>query len=58
MGSMSETDLIGKTITEMSIDGYCILMTVDDGTTLYYDASDGGYSAWDVYMKGADNETD
>lgn len=55
---MSETDLIGKTITEIRIDGYNVLMTVDDGTTLYYDASDGGYSMWEIYMKGVDNEID
>lgn len=54
---MSETDLIGKTITEISIDGYGVLMTVDDGTTLYYDASDGGYSAWEIYRKGANDDT-
>ena len=58
MEGMSDTDLISKTITEISIDGYGILMTVDDGTTLYYDASDGGYSAWEIYMKGAENEID
>ena len=58
MESMSEADLIGKTITEVSINGYCVLMTVDDGTTLYYDASDGGYSMWEIYMKGADDGED
>lgn len=53
---MTEADLIGKTITAMSINGYSVFVTVDDGTTLYYDASDGGYSMWEIYMEGVDDE--
>ena len=53
---MNEADFIGKTITELKINGHCIFLTVKDGTTLYYDASDGGYSTWEIYMKGSNDE--
>ncbi len=53
---MSEKVLIGKTITKINIDGYGIFMTVDDGTALYYDASDGGYSLYEIYKEEADDE--
>ena len=53
---MSEKDLIGKTITKIDISGYGVFMTVDDGTTLYYWASDGGYSSYEICEEEADDE--
>lgn len=47
--------LIGKRIDEIEIDGFGILMTMDDGTVLDYVASDGGYSNYDIFT-GADDE--
>ena len=52
---MTEKDLIGKTIESIEINGYGIEMRFTDGTVFEYDASDGGYSNWDI-TKG-DNET-
>lgn len=39
---------VGKKIVMMEIDGFGIFMLTDDGTRLYYDAFDGGYSCWDI----------
>lgn len=48
-------DLIGKTITEIDINGYGVYLKVDDGTILDFNASDGGYSSYTI-SRGDDNE--
>lgn len=45
---MNEKDLAGKTIEKIYIDGYGIEIYFTDGTELEYDASDGGFSVWDI----------
>ena len=45
---MTEKDLIGKIIKSVEINGYGIEMRFTDGTVFVYDASDGGYSCWDI----------
>ena len=44
----TEKMMIGKTITDVQINGFGITITLDDGYTLDYDASDGGYSTWEL----------
>lgn len=39
--------LEGKTIVSAEVDGYGIELTLDDGNTFFYSATDGGYSSWD-----------
>ena len=53
---MNESDLIGKTIKAIDIDGYGLLITFSDGTILEYDASDGGYSCWGITEPGKEYE--
>ena len=45
---MNETDLIGKTVKEVFVDGFGVNIIFTDGTELVYSASDGGYSSWDI----------
>lgn len=49
---MNEKDLIGKTIEKIDVDGYGIEISFTDGTEFVYDASDGGYSCWDISKDG------
>jgi hypothetical protein len=41
--------LIGKTIKDVQIDGFCFSITFTDNSKINYDASDGGYSSWGMY---------
>ena len=45
---MDEKDLIGKTIEKIDIDGFGIEICFTDGTVFEYNASDSGYSCWDI----------
>lgn len=47
-----ETKLIGKTIKTAEVNGYGIYIEFNDGSTFYYEASDGGYSSYNVKEKG------
>lgn len=47
--------LIGKTIKDVEINGYCFNLTFTDNSKINYDASDGGYSCWG--MKEAKGDT-
>lgn len=49
-------DLINKTISDIEINGDGIRMTTTDGLILDYEASDGGYSLWDIFKYGDLNE--
>lgn len=55
---MGEHNLIGKTIESIDVTGYGIVIVTKDGYCFDYSASDGGYSSWDCYRKGVDNEVD
>ena len=44
--------LIGKTIKSAEVNGHSVIITFEDGTEFYYDASDGGYSCWSVKKDG------
>ena len=44
----AENFLVGKTIIEAEVDGFGIKLKLEDGSTFEYDASDGGYSAWEI----------
>ena len=39
---------IGKKIKDIYVDGYYVEVLMEDGTKLEYDASDGGYSTWEI----------
>lgn len=43
-----EKELIGKVIAKIRVDGFGINIITQDGWTLDYNASDGGYSCWDI----------
>jgi hypothetical protein len=46
--------LIGKTIKDVQIDGYCFVLKFTDNSRIEYYASDGGYSSWSIQeAKGA-----
>ena len=49
---MNGKDLIGKTIEKIDIDGYGVEMQFTDGTEFVYNASDAGYSCWDILKCG------
>lgn len=40
--------LIGKTIKDVEINGFCFNITFTDNSKIDYDASDGGYSSWEM----------
>jgi hypothetical protein len=42
------SDLVGRTISEIKVNGYGIHIKFTDGVIFDYDASDGGYSQWDT----------
>ena len=46
---MNEQDLKGKTIKYIRVDGFEVYIEFEDGTIFEYEASDGGYSSWEVY---------
>lgn len=52
----TEEALTGRTITKAEVDGYGITLELDDGKTFFYDASDGGYSMWEVCEDGESDE--
>lgn len=45
---MDYKDLIGKTIQEIEVNGYEVIIITTDGIRLEYGASDGGYSNWGI----------
>ena len=56
---LTEIDSVGKTIQEISVDGYGVELIFTDGTSFIYSASDGGYSSWDILPpEGEQYETD
>ena len=51
-----EKALIGKTITNAIVNGYEVVLCLDDDTIFNYDASDGGYSSYELTKKGEETE--
>lgn len=49
--SREENKLIGKTIKKAKVDGFGLILEFTDGEILDYDASDGGYSCYELYKK-------
>lgn len=47
-----EKELIGKTITNAIVNGYEVVLIFDDDTILDYEASDGGYSCYELRKVG------
>ena len=43
--------MAGKTIKEISVDGFGIDIVFTDGTEFNYSASDGGYSGYELIEK-------
>ncbi len=43
-----EKALVGKTIVEAGVSGYGIYILFSDGFKFYYNASDGGYSSYEL----------
>ena len=44
--------LIGKTIKDVELSGGEVYLDFTDGSRFEYDASDGGYSTYDLYEEG------
>ena len=40
--------LEGKTILKATVTGYNVILTFSDGDTFNYDATDGGWSSWEL----------
>ena len=47
-----EKELIGKIITNAIVNGYEVVLIFDDNTILDYEASDGGYSCYELRKVG------
>lgn len=47
----AEKFLMGKTIVKAEVGGYGIKLTFDNNYVFDYDASDGGYSCWEIYKE-------
>ena len=45
-----EKALIGKTINSAIVNGYEVVLCFDDDTIFNYDASDGGYSSYELTL--------
>jgi len=43
--------LIGKKIINADVNGYGIRLELDNGSIFEYDATDGGYSSWEILSK-------
>lgn len=52
---MNAKDLINKTISDITINGYEVTITTKDGLVLQYGASDGGYSTWEIFKEDEKN---
>lgn len=48
MKILTENDLVGKTVKEIDVTGYNVVIIFTDNTEFRYYASDGGYSSWDI----------
>lgn len=44
----AEEALVTRTILKAEVDGFGVRLVLDNGTTFDYDASDGGYSLWEI----------
>ena len=54
MNDLKLDGLTGKTIKEAEVDGFGIRMVFTDGAVFEYDASDGGYSQYELTEATAD----
>ena len=45
---MTKSELLGKVIKEINLDGNGIWLMTEDGYCLDYSSSDGGYSSWEL----------
>lgn len=52
---MDVSELFGKTISEIEVDGYGITLVTEDGCLLEYNASDGGYSSYEITQMEEDS---
>lgn len=50
--SYVEKRLVGKTIESVELSGSEVYLYFTDGSRFEYDASDGGYSTYNLYEKG------
>lgn len=55
MNEWEEAVLEGATIIKAEVDGYGIVLRLDNGYVFEYDATDGGYSTYSL-EKGDENE--
>lgn len=53
-----ENALIGRTIVDAKVDGFEVALILDDKNWFIYNASDGGYSTYNIERKGEHNATD
>lgn len=44
----AETELLYQRIVGAEIDGFGIRLTLENGCVFNYEASDGGYSLWEI----------
>lgn len=47
----AEKFLVGETIVKAEVGGYGIKLTFENNYVFDYDASDGGYSCWEIYKE-------
>lgn len=52
----AEEALVARTILKAEVDGFGIKLVLDNGTTFYYDASDGGCSLWEIEKENEGKE--
>lgn len=52
MNRKIDKKIVGKTIKKAKVDGGDVILEFTDGEVFEYNASDGGYSCFELYKKG------
>jgi hypothetical protein len=42
---------VDKKIKDIDVNGFYVFLSLEDGTELFYNATDGGYSSWEIQQK-------
>lgn len=52
--NIAETELLYQRIVGAEIDGFGIRLTLENGCVFDYEASDNGYSSWEIRNENGD----
>ena len=51
-----KNDMVGKTVESVSVNGFFVEITFTDGSEFCYEASDAGYSSYQLKLKDSDEK--